>query len=155
MRGISMASLPKHLARLTVGQRRDHEEARLKILTADTFGLLLEDLRISQAELAERLGMSEARVSKILSGSQNLTLRTIARLAFALGVRFEPRLVPAQRDGTPAADDPQLPSWVNGGGPAVSSLHVRFGHLASEQEVPSLTVRPSWVREVRRVSQDA
>jgi transcriptional regulator with XRE-family HTH domain len=41
---------------------------------------------ISQAELARRLGLSQARVSQIFSGSgANLTLKTLARISYALG----------------------------------------------------------------------
>jgi len=48
---------------------------------------------VSQKELAERLGVSAARVSQILSGDQaNLTLRTIGKIAHALDQDFE--LVP-------------------------------------------------------------
>jgi antitoxin component HigA of HigAB toxin-antitoxin module len=43
---------------------------------------------ISQQELAARLGVSEGRVSQILSGEQNLTLRTLAGLAAALRGHF-------------------------------------------------------------------
>ncbi|MGZ8362880.1 MAG: helix-turn-helix transcriptional regulator [Caulobacteraceae bacterium] len=43
---------------------------------------------VTQSELANRLGVSEARISKILSGNgTNLQTRTIARIAYALGMR--------------------------------------------------------------------
>lgn len=45
---------------------------------------------VSNKDLAERLGMSPARVSQIFStNGPNLTLRTIARVAHALGEDFE------------------------------------------------------------------
>lgn len=45
---------------------------------------------VSQRELAERLGVSAARVSQIVAGSgSNLTLRTIGRIAHALDEQFE------------------------------------------------------------------
>jgi transcriptional regulator with XRE-family HTH domain len=48
---------------------------------------------VSQKDLADKLGLSPARVSQILSDqSANLTLRTIGRIAHALGEEFE--LVP-------------------------------------------------------------
>jgi predicted XRE-type DNA-binding protein len=43
---------------------------------------------ITQQEVATRMGVSEGRVSQILSGEQNLTLKTLASLAAALGGRF-------------------------------------------------------------------
>lgn len=56
-------------------------------LVAD-IDLLMEDRGVSQAELARRLGCSEARISKLLGGSSgaaNMTAATIARIMAALG----------------------------------------------------------------------
>ncbi len=45
---------------------------------------------VSNKELSERLGMSPARVSQVFANSgPNLTLKTIARIAHALGEDFE------------------------------------------------------------------
>lgn len=45
---------------------------------------------ISQKELSNRLGVSAARVSQILAkDAENLTLKTIAKIADALGEEFE------------------------------------------------------------------
>lgn len=41
--------------------------------------------KLSQEELAARLGVTPGRVSQLLSGQQNLTLRTLSDMAFALG----------------------------------------------------------------------
>jgi transcriptional regulator with XRE-family HTH domain len=79
----------------------------------ETVAALLESQGISQRELAKRIGRSEARVSRILKGGENTTLKTIADLGYALGIRFS--LVPMpfdERTGTPAADDPPAPEWV-------------------------------------------
>lgn len=46
----------------------------------------LDALNISQKELAERIGVSPQQVSKIVKGSENLTLETISKLEAALGV---------------------------------------------------------------------
>jgi transcriptional regulator with XRE-family HTH domain len=46
---------------------------------------LMEKNGLKQKDLADRMEKSEAEVSKILSGMQNLTLRTIAKLEAALG----------------------------------------------------------------------
>lgn len=43
----------------------------------------------NKAQLAERLGKSKAYVTQVLSGSRNMTLRTLADFAFALGFRVE------------------------------------------------------------------
>jgi len=79
----------------------------------ETVAALLASQGISQRELAERLGRSEARVSRILNGGENTTLKTIADLGYALGIRFTLAPVPfADRTGTPAADDEPAPEWL-------------------------------------------
>lgn len=148
-----MRSLPQHLAELTPQERREHEADTLKVLTADTIALLMEDLAVSQAELARRLGTSAANVSKLLSGSQNLRLSTVAAMCHALGVRMEPRLSPAPRAGTPAADDPPLPGWVgdhHGGFVA----HVTLGYGEVPAATRSQRARAEW-RIIRGEPADA
>jgi hypothetical protein len=59
----------------------------------------------------ERLGLSEGRISQILSGSENLTLGTLAAIGWALGFRFELLPVPVTSsnagEGTSA-----YPKWL-------------------------------------------
>ena len=57
---------------------------------------LREARRLSQAQVAEMLGVSQPLIARIESGAvKNLELRTLARLAAALGgslkIRIEPR----------------------------------------------------------------
>ena len=47
----------------------------------------LESQGMTQAELARRLNVSPPFVSRLLSGNPNLTLKTLGRIAHALGVR--------------------------------------------------------------------
>ena len=44
--------------------------------------------RINRAELAQKMGRSKAHVTQILRGSQNLTLRTIAVVFYAMNSRL-------------------------------------------------------------------
>jgi transcriptional regulator with XRE-family HTH domain len=46
---------------------------------------ILNERNMSQRDLAQRLGKSEAEVSRMLSGLHNLTLKTLTRLEVALG----------------------------------------------------------------------
>lgn len=71
----------------------------------------MKEAGLTQRELADRLGWSQPRVSQILR-SENLNLSTAADLAWALGYRFEVAVVPTQREGTPARDDPPPPAWL-------------------------------------------
>jgi transcriptional regulator with XRE-family HTH domain len=47
---------------------------------------------VSKSQLAEKLGKSAAFVTQILSGGRNLTLRTVADVADALGTRVTVRI---------------------------------------------------------------
>ncbi len=48
---------------------------------------LIESGRITKTELAERLGVTQRRVSRVLSDPGNVTLKTAARYARALGMK--------------------------------------------------------------------
>jgi predicted XRE-type DNA-binding protein len=49
--------------------------------------------RITQHELGRAIGVSDARVSQMLSGRANMTTRTMARIAHVLGHRLVVKLV--------------------------------------------------------------
>lgn len=70
---------------------------------------LLEHANVSRAELARRLNWKPSRVTKVLSGEDNLTLRTLIRLLDELGYDFDVLL---RKAGSPRArqlwDRPQL-----------------------------------------------
>ncbi len=51
---------------------------------------LMDEQEISRSQLAERLGTTRARVTQILDGTANMTLRTISDLYLALGRQFNP-----------------------------------------------------------------
>lgn len=59
------------------------------------FGIhaMLESRGLSQKELAEKLGCSQAAVSKQLSGDANLTLKSIARLLTVLDAKMNVSIV--------------------------------------------------------------
>jgi transcriptional regulator with XRE-family HTH domain len=93
--------------------RRVFEEELAVGEAIDTLAALLQSQGLSQTELAKRLGVSRSRVSQILSGAENLTLRSLGALGWALGVRFEVAPTPmADRTGTPAMADKPAPAWL-------------------------------------------
>lgn len=59
------------------------EEVFILELTEDIWKLMKEQ-GISQKKLARRLGTSEAYISKVLNGSENLSIKSIVKLAMAL-----------------------------------------------------------------------
>lgn len=60
----------------------------------------VQRLGVTRSQMAERRGVSEPRVTQILAGDENLTLRTLATVANALDAR--PR-VTFERPGAAAA----------------------------------------------------
>jgi transcriptional regulator with XRE-family HTH domain len=67
---------------------RERDFARGAYLFRVTEDILvaMEDQGVSKAELAQRLGKSKARISQLLGGSSNMTIGTLAEIAFALGL---------------------------------------------------------------------
>jgi len=65
----------------------------LKLEFAEQVGRLLEEQKMSRAELARRLGTSPAYVTKILHWTANLTLESMAKIALALDARVSLEIV--------------------------------------------------------------
>ena len=66
------------------------EELILEVTEALAEAMSRDD--VTKTELAQRLGKSKGFVSQILSGGRNLTLRTVADVADALGYRVKVRM---------------------------------------------------------------
>ncbi len=54
-------------------------------------------LRMTRTELAAKIGVSKARISQILSGHDNLTLKSLVAVATGLGSQIEMRLKSEER----------------------------------------------------------
>ncbi len=63
-------------------------ENLLYILTEE-FHRRLKETGLTQRELARRLNVSDAYVSKLLSGKANMSLKTLIKLSTALGLQVE------------------------------------------------------------------
>lgn len=96
---------------------RDREGRRLlrqEELILEVTEVLARALAVSgvtQAALARRLGKSNAFVSQVLSGGRNLTLRTVADLADALGFRIVVKACPEERRSVAGLEDLKRFSW--------------------------------------------
>jgi DNA-binding phage protein len=80
-------------------------------------GEFLERMELTgttRTELASRLGVSPPRVTRILQGNDNFTLKTVSRMAEALGCRVVLTLEPFDAP-TPAL----APSEASTAGPAI------------------------------------
>ena len=70
----------------------DYELALLEV--ADGLSRRLHELGLTRAELAERLGVSRPRITRLLSGYSNPQLRTLVQAAFALEASLSIALAP-------------------------------------------------------------
>jgi plasmid maintenance system antidote protein VapI len=55
----------------------------------DEVSWFMSEHKISRADLAQSMGVSPGRVSQILSGDENLTVRTLSSVVAALGADLE------------------------------------------------------------------
>jgi transcriptional regulator with XRE-family HTH domain len=78
-------------------RRRIYEREALAFEAAELISRLMEEQQVSKTDLARRVGTSKSHVTQLLSGSRNMTLRTLADLAFALGHKVEIRSLPRPR----------------------------------------------------------
>ncbi len=67
--------------------RRRYEEERLILWTTEAICEAMEDRGLTRADIAGELGTSRANITQFLSGSRNMTLRSLAGLAHACGMR--------------------------------------------------------------------
>lgn len=74
--------------------RRRHEQEHLVLQATEKISEAMEEADVSKADLARMLGTSRANITALLSGSRNMTLRTLADLAYALGRHVEISLEP-------------------------------------------------------------
>jgi transcriptional regulator with XRE-family HTH domain len=72
----------------------DYWAEGLKLDFAEEVGRLMEEQKVSRAELARRLGTSPAYVTKILHWTANLTLISMSKIALAFGARVHLNLAP-------------------------------------------------------------
>lgn len=87
----------------------DDELSRLTTQVTNEINWHMREHNLTRADLASRMGVSPGRVSQVLSGGENLTLRTLASLATALGTQFDLALSPREpvvsAEPVPAAEE--------------------------------------------------
>lgn len=106
--------------------------------------LRLKELNLQQKDLAKLLDVSPAAVSKMLTAGANLSLKTIAKVAAALGCDFEDlKMIPISKPRyMPLADEskelnslsmgPIVDEWMNEG---TASLYEAKELFCSEREI--------------------
>ena len=76
------------------GDKRILEEERLYASIRDAIEERMEALGMLRKDLAAAAGLTNGRISQILSGDKNLTLKTLASIGVALKARFVAGLQP-------------------------------------------------------------
>ena len=73
----------------------DYRLEKILLQLGEDICLLMEQQGLSRTQLAERMGVSPAYITKILSGNPNLTIKSLLKLADAMGkelmLQFSPR----------------------------------------------------------------
>jgi transcriptional regulator with XRE-family HTH domain len=67
----------------------DDEMLALVTQLTNEINWYMRERGLTRADLASRMGVSPGRVSQILGGGENLTLRTLAAMSTALEARFD------------------------------------------------------------------
>lgn len=102
------------------------------------FQFLVQDVLnskgISKTELAKRTGISKARLSQILSAEANPSVKTFARLFYALGVRVEPKIATQRIEPACAPAQKSEGRW-------------EIGHVSEEARMPDRQLARARLRE--------
>jgi len=92
--------------RRTTETQVDEEMLSLVTRLTNEITWYMRERGLTRADLAARMGVSPGRVSQILGGGENLTLRTLAALSTALDARFGIELGALKADDAYRADHP-------------------------------------------------
>lgn len=115
----------------TPERARTYAQESLIVDVAEEIWAALEEEQITKADLAARLGKSKAFITQILNGSRNMTLRTLADVATALGRKMCVRL---RRQGEEDGWEEMKPAFICPL-PIVAALEVFAGNDANWQDM--------------------
>lgn len=103
---------------------------------------------MTNAKLAESIGVSPAYVSKVLHGDVNFTLETMTKLAMAVGSRVEVNFVPLVSEA-PAARQPlkivevgRFATVRQASSTASGTVELSAAHVAANEAVLHEVLRP-------------
>jgi transcriptional regulator with XRE-family HTH domain len=118
----------------TTEEERAYARERCIVAVTETIAGCMADAGLSQRDLAERINRSTGHVSRVLNGTRNMTLGTLAEMLHACGV--EVRGVHVGPFGAGSVNAPSA-----GAGIASPPAVVAHGYRASDR-VPSADIRP-------------
>lgn len=79
-----MTDFLEHWANQSEANAKLIAQERLITEVTETIWRVMEEAGVSKTDLANRMGATKGYVSQVLSGSRNMTLRTLADICFAL-----------------------------------------------------------------------
>ena len=97
---------------MTRAAKRAYIEELALARVAMRLATALEQSAKNQKDIATALGVTEARVSQILNGEANLTIKTLARIADAIGQEFDPQFCPAMQEMPQLLRPAQEPLYI-------------------------------------------
>ena len=103
----------------------------------DAANIIAEALReqgLRQKDLAEKLSVSEGYVSRLLSGDENLTVRTMARILHALGLQYVQNSRPYEAVTVTESEPKTLPfaGYTTGMSTAKANVEVKCDQQSTE-----------------------
>ncbi len=108
----SVERLRREIARLQVSHDPDYELYGVLLDVTEGIVKRMMEQGVRRTDLAERLGTSRAYVTKLLDGQENMTLRTLVRVANALDMKVDARFVPREPAATSARRPRRVPTAV-------------------------------------------
>jgi plasmid maintenance system antidote protein VapI len=75
-------------------RRRLYEREALALDASELISHLMQEQKVNKTDLANLVGTSKSHITNLLSGSRNMTMHTLADLAFALGYKAEIKATP-------------------------------------------------------------
>lgn len=85
--------------KIPAGEQFEYVAEKLMLQYFRAIRRRMREKGISQTELAARLGVSQAYISKLLKYNQNLTIRSLAVLAEVMGVEWDQPLLTEKNSG--------------------------------------------------------
>lgn len=79
-------------------RRRLFEREALALDASELISRLMQERKVNKTDLACLAATSKSHITNLLSGSRNMTLHTLADLAFVLGHKLEIRATPLDEE---------------------------------------------------------
>jgi len=74
-----------------------YQYERIKLQFAHVLAEIRDKMKMTQRQLARRMGVSQQVISRIESGTENITLETLVRLLYSLQTVFQIRMSDRKR----------------------------------------------------------